>query len=57
MHRTIRAALAALALTAAIATPALAAKPLVETFEESGTFLDPVRDRDPHRGVPASRSS
>jgi len=38
MHRTIRAALAALALTAAIATPALAAKPFVETFEESGAF-------------------
>ena len=38
MQRTIRAALAALALTAVIATPALAAKPLVETFEESGTF-------------------
>ena len=41
MQRTIRAALAALALAAAFATPALAAKPLVETFEESGTFLIP----------------
>ena len=41
MHRTIRAALAALALTALAATPALAAKPLVETNEESGTFLIP----------------
>ena len=38
MNRTIRAALAALALTAIAATPALAAKPLVETNEESGTF-------------------
>jgi hypothetical protein len=41
MQRTVRAALAALALTAVIATPALAAKPLVETFEESGTFEIP----------------
>lgn len=41
MHRTIRAALAALALTAIAATPALAAKPLVETFDESGTFPIP----------------
>lgn len=41
MPRTIRAALAALALTVLAATPALAAKPLVETVEESGTFLIP----------------
>lgn len=41
MRRTIRAALAALVLAAAFATPAFAAKPLVETFEESGTFLIP----------------
>ncbi len=41
MQRTIRAALAALALTTANATPALAAKPLVETFEDSGTFEIP----------------
>src|SRR5687767_14900475 len=41
MNRTIRAALAALALTAILATPALAAKPLVETNEESGTFRIP----------------
>ncbi len=41
MHRTIRAALAALALTAIAAAPAFAAKPLVETNEESGTFLIP----------------
>ena len=41
MRRTIRAALAALALTAVIASPAAAAKPLVETFEESGTFEIP----------------
>ncbi len=41
MHRTIRAALAALALTAILATPALAAKPLVETFDESGSFTIP----------------
>jgi len=41
MNRTIRAALAALALTAIAATPALAAKPVVETNEESGTFLIP----------------
>ena len=51
MNRTIRAALAALALTAIAATPALAAKPLVETNEESGTFTHPVRDRYPGRGV------
>lgn len=38
MRRTIRAAIAALTLTAVFATPALAGKPLVETFEESGTF-------------------
>ena len=38
MQRTIRAALAALTLLALAATPALAAKPFVETFEESGTF-------------------
>ena len=41
MQRTIRAALAALALSAVFAAPALAAKPLVETFEESGAF--PIR--------------
>ncbi len=41
MRRSIRAALAALALLAVVATPALAAKPLVETFEESGTFEIP----------------
>ena len=41
MQRTIRAAMAALALTAAIATPVLAARPVVETFEDSGTF--PIR--------------
>lgn len=41
MQRTIRAALAALALTAVIAAPALAAKPFVETFEESGAFEIP----------------
>lgn len=41
MQRTIRAALAALALATAIAAPALAAKPLVDTFEESGTFEIP----------------
>ena len=41
MKRTIRAALAALTLTAIIATPALAAKPLVETFNDSGTFTIP----------------
>ena len=41
MKRTIRAALAALTLTAILATPALAAKPLVDTNEESGTFLIP----------------
>jgi len=38
MQRTIRAALAAFALIAVFATPALAAKPVVQTFEESGTF-------------------
>ena len=41
MRRTIRAATAALALLAVLATPALAAKPLVETFEESGAFPIP----------------
>ena len=41
MHRTIRAALAALALTAIAAAPAFAAKPLVETNDETGTFLIP----------------
>ncbi len=41
MNRTIRAALAALALTAIAVAPAFAAKPLVETNEESGTFLIP----------------
>jgi hypothetical protein len=41
MHRTIRAAFAALALTAILVTPTLAAKPFVETNEESGTFLIP----------------
>ena len=41
MRRTIRAAMAAVALLAVVATPALAAKPLVETFEESGTFPIP----------------
>ncbi len=41
MKRTIRAALAALSLAAVVATPALAAKPLVETFEDSGTFTIP----------------
>jgi hypothetical protein len=41
MRRSIRAALAALTLTALFATPALAAKPIVETFEESGTFTIP----------------
>ena len=38
MRRTIRAALAALTLTVVVAGPALAAKPIVQTFEESGTF-------------------
>ena len=41
MQRTIRADLAALALTAVLVTPALAAKPLVQTFEESGSFTIP----------------
>ena len=38
MSRSIRAAVAALALMALLATPALAGKPLVQTMEESGTF-------------------
>ena len=41
MQRSIRAALAALALTMVIAAPALAAKPFVETFDDSGTFEIP----------------
>ena len=41
MRRTIQAAMAALALLAVVATPALAAMPLVETVDESGTFLIP----------------
>ena len=44
MRPTIRAAAAALALLAVLATPALAAKPLVETFEERGEFLIPCGD-------------
>ena len=44
MRRTIRAATAAVALLAVMATPALAAKPLVETFEESGVFPIPCGD-------------
>jgi len=38
MKRTLSAALTALALMALLTTPAFAAKPLVQTFEESGTF-------------------
>ena len=38
MRRTIRAALAALTLTIVVAGPALAAKPIVQRMEESGTF-------------------
>jgi hypothetical protein len=41
MPPSIRAALAALALTVLAATPALAAKPIVETVDESGTFTIP----------------
>jgi hypothetical protein len=41
MNRMIRAALAALTLTAILAAPVAAAKPIVETFEESGTFTIP----------------
>ena len=41
MRRTIRATTAALALLAVVATPALAAKPLVATFDESGSFPIP----------------
>lgn len=41
MQRSIRAALAALMLTAVAAGPALAGKPVVATFEESGTFTIP----------------
>jgi len=38
MKRTLSAALAALALMALLTTPALAGKPLVQTFEESDSF-------------------
>ena len=41
MQRSLRAAGAALALLALMATPAMAAKPLVETFEETGSFPIP----------------
>ncbi len=41
MSRSIRVALAALALMAVSATPALAGKPLVETFQESDTSTIP----------------
>ncbi len=41
MHRTIRAALAALTLMAIVAAPVAAGKPITETFEESGTFTIP----------------
>ena len=38
MRRTIRAALAAITLTAVFVTPVLAGKPVVENVEESGSF-------------------
>jgi hypothetical protein len=38
MRRSIRAGLAALTLTALFASPALAAKPVVQALEQSGTF-------------------
>lgn len=41
MTRSIRAALAALTLSVVFAAPALAAKPLIETVEETGTFTIP----------------
>lgn len=41
MHRSIRAALAALMLTTVAAGPALAGKPVVAIFEDSGTFTIP----------------
>ncbi len=41
MNRMIRAALGALTLTVILAGPAAAAKPIAETFEESGTFTIP----------------
>ena len=41
MHRMIRAALAALTLTAVLAAPVAAGKPIAETFDESGTFTIP----------------
>ena len=41
MHRTIRAALAALALTILVAAPAAAAKPMTRTVEQTGSFPIP----------------
>ncbi len=41
MTRTIRAALAAFTLTVVVAGPALAAKPVVQTIEDSGTLTIP----------------
>lgn len=38
MQRSIRAALAALTLTAVLAQPALAGKPMVQTIDSSGSF-------------------